>query len=148
MENIDSAEQMGVRSPQALRNMSADHFCGIAPEIISGMTAKQMSEMLPNMAGITEGDGVWDSSATTENTSLEGVTQMETNVTSVDIEKDVDLMVSGIIPAENQSLDSNFDSALALMDSVTAKNIAESIDTTQTDTADTPIEDTSNEDII
>ena len=228
MENIDSAEQMGVRSPQALRNMSADHFCGIAPEIISGMTAKQMSEMLPkavavmrapmmeamppeamdgmgapmkymmdklatwelengshwckeilsnqptdtskdallapdileqaltaadpeglpNMAGITEGDGVWDSSATTENTSFEGVTQMETNVTSVDIEKDVDLMVSGIIPAENQSLDSNFDSALALMDSVTAKNIAESIDTTQTDTADTPIEDTSNEDII
>ena len=148
MENVNSAEQMGALSPQALRNMSADQFGGIAPEVISGMTAKQMSEMLPNMAGITEGDGVWNSSATSENSSLEGVTPMETNVTSVDIEKDVDLVVSGIIPAENQSLDSNFDSALALMDSVTAKNIAGSIDTAKTDTADTPIEDTSNEDII
>ena len=73
---------------------------------------------------------------------------METNVTSVDIETDVDLMVPGIILAENQSLNSNFDSALASMDSMTAKNIAESIDTTQTDTADTPKEDTSNEDRI
>ena len=119
MGNINSAEQMGALSPQVLSNMSADLL----------------------------GD-IWDSGATTENNSLEGVTPMETNVTSVDIETDVDLMVSGIMPAENQSLDPNFDSALTSMDSVTAKNIAESIDTTQTDTADTPKEDTSNEDTI
>ena len=227
MENINSAEQMGALSTQAVSNMSADQLGGIAPEVIAGMTAEQMSAMppeamagmsaqmmkamspeamdgmsapikhmmdklaklqlenfgvygeslsklptdttkdallapdiveqaltaadlegLPNKAGITEGHGIWDSSATTENSSLEGVTPMETNVTSVNIETDVDLTVSGIIPAENQSLDSKFDSALASMDNVTAKDISETIDTTQMDTADTPKEDTSNDDTI
>ena len=73
---------------------------------------------------------------------------METNVTSVDIETDVDLMVSGIMPAENQRQDSNFDCALVLMDGVTAKNIEESIETTQTDNAETSKKGTSNEDTI
>ena len=73
---------------------------------------------------------------------------METNVTSVEIATDMHSMISVTMPAKSQSLDSNFVSALTSMDSVTAKNIAVSIDTIQTDTAGKPADNTSNEDTI
>ena len=54
MENVNSAEQMGALSPQALRNMSADQLGGLALEVIASMTAEQVSEMPPEaMAGMS-----------------------------------------------------------------------------------------------